>query len=233
MRRSGRGGASSVWTPASLPGIRHWYNTDSGNYLLNGSDIETYYDLIGTADLTAGAGDRPAYSATAMGVGKPGASFDYANTEAMSVVLPTAIPQPFSIACAVRWTGAGAGGTPCAIGGSLTRYFLRRNNATQAIEFHAGVGTVSTPAMIALNTTYVVVIVANGTSSRIRVDGVTRFAASTNIGSNACSNIILGNEALASYHDGAFGEAIFLAGDVSANQTDLVAIEQYLMSKFK
>jgi hypothetical protein len=223
------GGGSAPWTPADLSTLAHWYR--GTDVILASTKITTFTDLEGSDSLVqATDASRPVYSASIATLGgKPGGVFTAASTHFIRDGF-TAIPQPFTIV--VAWSQSVIGATKNILGGTLGARIFIRSTAANAVEFFAG-GTLATTQTVAADTSYRGVFVFNGTSSKVRVNGVSRYSGAGNVGANSISDLTLGLEASGTdYLDGSIAEAMVLSGDLIADAASLAALETYLTARY-
>jgi hypothetical protein len=236
IRRGIRGGGGMPWTPLRLSTLAHWYRGEPSEIVEVSNAISTHWDLEAAADLTqAVVGNRPAQSdAIAVLKNRPGGVYTAASSHYINSALfaPT-LAQPFTVVLAWTHTTLAAAQYAMAGGGlagGSSRWFVRANST--ALEVHAGVGTAIASITLATATAYTGIFVVNGTSTKMRVNGASVYAGATNVGANACGDLILGRETVASYHDGAIAEGMLCTGDLTTNAGALAQAEAYLAARY-
>lgn len=225
--------SSGVWAPPEDANTAHWWCGD--DVVVVSDEIERFAAKHGPEDLIqAAAVNRPDYSASiAMLGGPPGGEFVASAGHYLSTaVLATPIAQPFSVVVAFGHNSLPAnfqaicGAAP----GSSSRWILRSNSGNN-LEIFAG-GSVASIQSQAIDTAYTGVFVFNGASSKARVNGVSVYSGSTNIGNNGVVDVAFGRELNATYLDGPGAELAIRTGDLIADAAALSEWESYLAARY-
>ena len=233
--QQGRRRASAAsFTPADITGIAHWWR--GTDVVDDGTDIVSWTNLISgrPAQTQSTPSKRTAYSVSTPTLGQPGGIALAADKAEYRATYATSISQPFSVVVAFSFDSlpgtyssliGGAGGA--AGGGS---WFFRREGA--ALQLFAGGAPVNTTGHTnAIDTAYTAIAVLNGASSKIRINGVSRYAGATNIGAAATGDAYLMSEAFINGFDGEFCEAMIISGDVTTGG-QLADLESYLSARY-
>ncbi len=228
LRRGIRGVDDGAWTPGASAALNVWYRLgDPGALTLVGSDIDRAFDMGGSSDALAGSAPaRPVLTSPLPILEQPGASFVRANSDFLdtSGVGAISIPQPFTVVMSVAFTTAPATlQEPC---GDVATWWMDTFGGN--LRIFGGAAAVDAGAL-AINTAYVIVAAFNGTTSRVRINGVSTYSAATNIGTSTATRILLGRGSSGAHLGGEMGEFQIYNGNLVTNGTgDLAKAEAYM-----
>lgn len=219
---------SAAWTPLSLTGLQHYYVADNipPSGIEGDNDIILIPDSKGAVDaVQATEANKPDYATSAILSGHHVSSHPSGETFVRTVPF-TAISQPFTafVVCSKSANDA----LDAVIGGSNTRWFFRFISTT-GVELYAGAGGPSASFTSAINTKYGVVAVFNGTTCKLRINGVAISMGATDCGANTATDFTVGAEITGSgqpFH-GVIAESGIISGDLTTRPGELAALEAW------
>lgn len=239
---TGPGGTTSadsagvtIWSPAAGTGA-HWWRGDDVAWVAGSPDkLTTFNAKLGAITLTqATAGLKPEYLATLAALGQPGGKFVKANSHEMAAT-GLSVAAPWTIVLGFAHTSLAD--NEIIIGGTAGSdwYFRYRTTSGGLWGFvGGGAGEALTSGVTpATATPYYAVIVLNGTSSKIRINGVSRYAGATDLGANALTAVRMSRSTSFDLpFDGEAGEVVVIPGDLTADAAELARYEGYLSARY-
>lgn len=214
-----------AWSPASLPGLLHWYAADKIVGLTDGAAVSSWPDLSGNgyAAVQANGSKQPTWHESAIG-GLPAVSFTSVQNVACTTV---PVPGVFSLAIVVNWGTSGNWADAWAAPASQSGAVLGLDaNAGRAV-FLSNQSANLDGIVPAANTPYAHMGICNGASSSIWTNGTQNRTGSA--GGNPQTGILMGSNVNAFL--GTIGEAVLCSGALSA--LSIAQLFDYLLNKWQ
>jgi hypothetical protein len=222
------------FNPASITGLKYWYDASKITGLVDGDACATWTDLGSPKDdLTAAAGARPTYK-VAVKNGRAILRFDGAANIMVTGVFAADLAQPNTIFCVFSSDnsspfGASAQVYDSAVSSNTKRHVLFALNAV-GTQWSSYSGSVYTPGPTVSAGWYISTALYNGAASTIRLNGALLAAAGA-AGAQAMGSLNVGGyNALTGWWDGDIAELLIYNANVSS--INVGDIERYLSRKW-